>query len=104
MSTTEAVRQDEDLFPGEQYEVPFPRQDGKRVDEFAVSFAGRVSLNRNNPEHAKFVEDLTLGKAAMLQVLVSVDGKNVTLRTDDDGKEATSLVVRLGVASIADLE
>ena len=79
MSTTEA-----ELFPGADYEVPFPQVDGRDVDVIALRINGNITLNRNDPEHAAFVESLTLGRYVRLEVMASVTAKGQAWKAGDE--------------------
>jgi hypothetical protein len=95
MSTTEA-----ELFNGSEYAVPFPAVDEKEVADLVVRIGGSIRLNRNDPEHAAFVESLTLGRHVELAVLASVDGKGQSIRFDSDDNESVTYVVALKAHSL----
>ena len=45
-----------ELFAGADYEVTFPKVDGRDVDAFILRLSGSIKLNRNDPDHAAFMD------------------------------------------------
>jgi hypothetical protein len=104
VSTAEIPKQEEDLFDGDEYKVPFPQADGKDVTNLVLRLGGAVQLNRNDPEQAGLVESFQLGQVRQLLVTVSVDGKRQVFKHDPYGAETVSHVVVLGVHEVAETE
>ncbi len=87
MSTLEAPNTE--LFDSSQYAIPFPKADGKEVDELALRLGGQLKLDRHNPEHVALIESLTLGKYVALNITASVDSKGQTVKVGEDTETVT---------------
>ena len=88
------------LFVASQYDIPFPKADGKEVDRIIIGLSGNLELDRNNPDHTQLVESLTLGRYLQLNVTASVDAKAQAVKATEDGTETVSHTVRLKLHSV----
>lgn len=77
------------LFDGTTYEIPFPKIDGKNVDELALRLGGELKLDRNNEDHVHLIESLTLGRYVRLTVTATVNSKGQTVKTTEDSETVT---------------
>jgi hypothetical protein len=106
MSATadEVARQDDGLFDGEAYRVPFPQADGKEVDELVLRLSGSLKLNRHHPDDVALIEGLRLGRHVTLLVSASVDGKSQSVKVDQEGQETVTHAVGLRMHSVEPTE
>lgn len=81
-----------DLFPGSDYEVPFPKVDGHNVTDLVLRLGGKLELNRNDPDHTAFIESLTLGRTVELRVVASVESKAQQLRGSEESEQTVFVV------------
>lgn len=81
-----------ELFDGSQYEIPFPKIDGKDVNELALSLGGHLKLDRHNEEHVHLIESLTLGRYVTFTVTASVASKGQTVKIGEDSEIVTHQV------------
>jgi hypothetical protein len=101
MTTTHSEEsQSAELFDSGEYRVPFPDADGKQVTDLIVRLGGSIELSRNDPDHARFVEALTLGRFVTLEVTASVVSKAQMYRVDKEGVETVPHVVGLKIEAI----
>lgn len=78
-----------ELFDGTAYTVAFPKVDGHDVDDLVLRIGGSIKLNRNDADHAAFIDSLKLGGYATLQVFAAVIGKNDSYRPAENGHPQT---------------
>ncbi len=95
---------DTELFDSKEYEVPFPKADGKEVTDLVLRLAGVLKLNRNDPEHVALIESLSLGRVVSLTVTAGVDSKGQSVKEDISGAEAVTYTVGLRVYEVVAAE
>lgn len=93
---------DSQLFDSKQFKVPFPEVDGLEVNDLAIVFSGRLVLNRNDPEHAKLMESLTLGRKVSLSVFGNVASKQDVVKYDQDAAEHVTHQVTIRIDDVVD--
>lgn len=59
--------------------------DGRNVEQIAVSFSGRILLDRSNPKDVELWNRLTMGTDAELRVCAKATGKLVQGATNREG-------------------
>jgi hypothetical protein len=93
---------EQELFEGKQYEIPFPKADGKEVTDLVVRLAGNLKLNRNDPEHVALIESLNLGRMVELRITAGVDSKGQSVKEDIDGTETVTYSVGLRLHEVVE--
>lgn len=83
----------EPMFNTDEYQIPFPQIDGRDVADLAIRIGGNIKLNRNDPEHAAFMESLILGRHLQLTFVVSVDGKHHNIKGDSEDETIAHVVI-----------
>jgi hypothetical protein len=83
---TPPITQDEGLFDGKQFEVPYPERDGATVGKIVERFAGSFELNRNDEEDTQHAESARYGQMRRFTVIASLAGR-ATSGSDDQVTE-----------------
>lgn len=78
--------------------------DNRNIDKIAVSFAGTVTLDRNNPDHVDVIRQAKIG-AEMSMAIAGVDGTwighaDVAKTTEDGYVEEVTRTVKLKVTDV----
>jgi hypothetical protein len=94
------------LFDKTKYDDPrlVLQTDNRNIDKIAVSFAGTVTLDRNNPDHVDVIRQAKIG-AEMSMAIAGVDGTwighaDVAKTTEDGYVEEVTRTVKLKVTDV----
>lgn len=92
MSAVEQQTQEEGLFNGEEYTVPYPERDGVQVAKLTERYAGSFELNRNDPADTEHAASARYGQMRRFTVMCSLSGR---LTTGDEESASETLVWKI---------